>query len=55
VTDRSICLWSPKLLPGVGACFNSVGTGERLSCTWTVRRKDTSDVRGLTWEAYMSY
>jgi hypothetical protein len=26
-----VCLWSPRLLPGVGACFNYVGTSERLS------------------------
>jgi hypothetical protein len=27
---RSVCLWSPRLLPGVGLCFVLVGTSERL-------------------------
>jgi hypothetical protein len=31
---RSICLWSPRLLPGVGACFVLVESSERLP-TWT--------------------
>jgi hypothetical protein len=34
MTVRSVCLRSPKLLPGVGACFVLVGTSERLP-TWT--------------------
>jgi hypothetical protein len=25
-----VCLWSPRLLSGVGACFILVGTSERL-------------------------
>jgi hypothetical protein len=25
-----VCVWSPRLLPGVGVCFNLVGTSERL-------------------------
>jgi hypothetical protein len=25
-----VCLWSPRLLPGVGACFVLMGTSERL-------------------------
>jgi hypothetical protein len=28
---------------------------ERLSRTWTACRKRMPDVRGLAWEAYMSY
>jgi hypothetical protein len=27
---------------------------ERLPHTWTVRKKHTRDVRGLTWEVYVS-
>jgi hypothetical protein len=30
-------------------------TRERLPCTGTACRKRTSDVRGLTWEVYVSY
>jgi hypothetical protein len=30
-------------------------THEGLLCTGTAHRKRTSGVRGLTWEAYMSY
>jgi hypothetical protein len=30
-----VCLWSPRLLPGVGACFVLKGTSERLP-TWTM-------------------
>jgi hypothetical protein len=30
----SVCLWLPRLLPGVGVCFVLVGTTERLP-TWT--------------------
>jgi hypothetical protein len=26
----TVCLWSPRLLPGVGACFILVGTSLRL-------------------------
>jgi hypothetical protein len=50
----SVCLWLPKLLPGVGACFNFVGASERLSCTGTARRKRTSGVHGMEWEAYVA-
>jgi hypothetical protein len=49
-----VCLWLPRLLPGVGACFNFVGVSERLSCTGTARRKLTPGVRGLEWEAYVT-
>jgi hypothetical protein len=33
-TAESVRLWLPRLLPGVGACFVPMGTGERLP-TWT--------------------
>jgi hypothetical protein len=28
-----VCLWLPRLLPGVGVCFDTVGTSERLLYT----------------------
>jgi hypothetical protein len=34
VTAGPVCLWSPRLLLGVGACFLLVGTSERFP-TWT--------------------
>jgi hypothetical protein len=38
---RSVCLWFARLLLSVGACFDSVGTSERLSYAdhvrWIVR------------------
>jgi hypothetical protein len=52
-TARPICLWSPRLPPGVGAYFDFVGASERLSHMETVCRKRTSDMRGLEWEAYV--
>jgi hypothetical protein len=54
MTAGSVCLWLPRLLPGVGACFDFVGASERLSRTGTARRKRTLGVRGLEWEAYMA-
>jgi hypothetical protein len=33
----SVCLWLSRLLPGVGACFDFVGTSERLSYVDHVR------------------
>jgi hypothetical protein len=54
MTAGSVYLWLPKLLPGVGACFNFVGASERLSCTGTARRKRTSNVHGMEWEAYVA-
>jgi hypothetical protein len=41
-----VCLWLPRILPGVGAYFNFVGASERLSRTGTDRRKRTS---GHAW------
>jgi hypothetical protein len=35
MTAGPVCLWSPRLLPGVGACFILVGTRESLP-TWTM-------------------
>jgi hypothetical protein len=43
----------PKMM-GVGVCFDFVGASEMLSCTGTARRKRTSGVRGLEWEAYVA-
>jgi hypothetical protein len=34
MTVGPVCLRSPRLLPGVGACFVLVGTSKRLP-TWT--------------------
>jgi hypothetical protein len=53
-TAGSVCLWLPRLPPGVGACFNFVGASERLSRMGTAHRKRTPDVRGLEWEAYVA-
>jgi hypothetical protein len=47
MTVVPVCLWLPRLLPGVGACFDFVGVSERLSRTGTARRKRTSDMCGL--------
>jgi hypothetical protein len=49
-----VCLWLPRLLSGVGACFDFVEASERLSRTGTAHRKCTPSVRGLEWEAYMA-
>jgi hypothetical protein len=49
-----VCLWLPRLFPGVGACFDFVRASERLSRTGTAHRKCTSCVRGLECEAYMA-
>jgi hypothetical protein len=53
-TAEPACLYFSRHLPGVGACFNFVGVSEELSYTRTARRKCTSDVHGLEWEAYMA-
>jgi hypothetical protein len=53
-TAGSVCLWLPRLIPGVGACFDFVGASERLSHMMTARRKHTPGVRGLEWEAYVA-
>jgi hypothetical protein len=50
MTAGSVCLWLPRLLPGLGACFDFMGASERLS-----RRKRTLGVHGLEWGAYMVY
>jgi hypothetical protein len=49
-----VYLWLPRLLSGVGACFDFVGASERLSHTGTTRRKRTPGVRELEWEAYVA-
>jgi hypothetical protein len=53
-TAGPVCLWLPKLLSGVGACFDFVGASERLSRTGTTHRKRMSSVRALEWEAYVA-
>jgi hypothetical protein len=53
-TAGPVYLWLPRLLPGVGACFDFVGASERLSHTGTAHRKRTSDMRELEWEAYVA-
>jgi hypothetical protein len=53
-TAGPVCLWLPRLLPGVGVCFDFVGASERLSRTGTARRKRTPGVCGLEWEAYVA-
>jgi hypothetical protein len=53
-TVGPVCLWLPRLPPGVGACFDIVGASERLSRTGTAHRKRMSGVRGLEWVAYVA-
>jgi hypothetical protein len=53
-TARPVCLWLPRLLPGVVACFDFVGASESLSHTRIPHRKRTPVVRGLEWEAYVA-
>jgi hypothetical protein len=53
-TAGPICLWLPRLLSGVGACFNLVGASERLSRTETARRKHMPSVHGLVWKVYVA-
>jgi hypothetical protein len=47
MTVVPVCLWLPRLLPGVGACFDFMGASERLSCIGTAHRKHMSGVREL--------
>jgi hypothetical protein len=49
-----VCLWLPRLLPGVAACFYFMGASERLLCTGTTRRKRTPGMHGLKWEEYVA-
>jgi hypothetical protein len=49
-----VCLWLPRLLSGVGGCFDFVGASERLSHMGTTRRKRTLGVCGLEREAYVA-
>jgi hypothetical protein len=53
-TVGPVYLWLSRLPSGVGDCFDFVGASERLSHTGTARRKRTSDVRGLEWEAFVT-
>jgi hypothetical protein len=50
---RPVFLWLPRILPGVGVCFDFVGGSERLSHMGTARRKRTPGMRGLEWEGYV--
>jgi hypothetical protein len=52
-TAGPVCLWLPRLPPGVGACFDFVGTSERLSRTGTAHKKRMPGMGGLEWEAYV--
>jgi hypothetical protein len=53
-TAGPACLWLPRLILGVGACFDFVGASESLSRTGTARRKRTPGMHGLEWEAYVT-
>jgi hypothetical protein len=53
-TAGLVYLWLPRLLPGVGSCFDFVGASERLSRTGTACRKRMSGVLGLEWETYVA-
>jgi hypothetical protein len=46
-TVGSVCLWLPRLLLGVRACFDFVRDNEILSRTGATHRKRTLGVRGL--------
>jgi hypothetical protein len=37
-TAGPVCLWLPRLLLGIGACFDFMGASERLSCTGTAAK-----------------
>jgi hypothetical protein len=52
-TAGPVCLWLPKLPPGVGACFDFMGASERLLRMGITHRKRTPGVHGLEWEAHM--
>jgi hypothetical protein len=49
-TARAVCLWLPRLLPGVGAYFDPTGTGERLP-TWTVGMYGPGPYVNRAWKA----
>jgi hypothetical protein len=53
MTVGPVCLWLPRLLSGVGVCFDFVGASERLSRMGTAHRKRMLGMRGLGWEAYV--
>jgi hypothetical protein len=53
-TAGPVCLWLPRLHPGVGACFDFLGVSERLSRMGTARRKRMPGVGGLEREAYVA-
>jgi hypothetical protein len=52
-TAGSVYLWLPRLLPGVGGCFDLVGASERLSRMGITRGKRTPGMHGLEWKAYV--
>jgi hypothetical protein len=59
MTAGSVCLWLSRLLPGVEACFDFVGTSERLSYMDHVRcmvRDHTQIKRGgcmVCWSGFL--
>jgi hypothetical protein len=52
-TAGLVCLWLPRLLLGVGACFDFMGASERLSRMRTTHMKHTLGKHGLEWKAYV--
>jgi hypothetical protein len=47
MTAGSVCLWLPRLPPGVGACFDFMEASKSLSRAGTACRKRMLGVRGL--------
>jgi hypothetical protein len=54
-TDGPVYLWLSRLFSGVRAYFDFMGASKRLSRMGTARKKRTSVVSGLEWEAYVTY
>jgi hypothetical protein len=52
-THGSVSRWTGDVV-GSGICLTLWSQRERLPRTGVARRKRTSDVHGLTWEAYVS-
>jgi hypothetical protein len=53
-TAGPVCLWLPRLLLGVGTCFDFMGANEWLSRTGTACGMRTPGMRGLEWEVYVA-
>jgi hypothetical protein len=47
----SVCLWLPRIHSGVGACFDLVGTSERLLYAYHVRYVWSRTLCGLSMES----